>query len=275
MQFNLGCQLTYSVIQPSTFIFNIAPASNDCQTILSEQLQITPQLDLAEYISPVGNSRLWRINVPEGKLEIIYQATVNLFNFYDNPQEIDEVAIANLPMDVLVYLYPSRYCQSNRLWNFVQSEFGDLPSGYSRVQAICQWINSKLVYLPGSSNVQTSAYDTLVERNGICRDFAHLGIALCRALNIPARFVSGYAYKLEPPDFHACFEAFLGDRWYIFDPTKPSLSNNLIRIGTGRDAADTSFTTIFGQVNPEQMQVFIKSLALEEVNRENWAIANI
>jgi transglutaminase-like putative cysteine protease len=97
------------------------------------------------------------------------------------------------------------------------------------------------------------AFDTVTERVGVCRDFAHLGIAFCRALNIPARFAAGYAYQLNPPDFHAYFEAFLGDRWYLFDPTRLVAKDGLIRIGTGRDAADISFATIFGPVSMEEM----------------------
>jgi transglutaminase-like putative cysteine protease len=100
----------------------------------------------------------------------------------------------------------------------------------------------------------------VIERAGVCRDFAHLGIAFCRALNIPARFVSAYAYQLQPPDFHACFEAYLGDRWYLFDATRLVPTSRLVRIGTGRDAADVSFATVFGAAAMESMQVYIESL---------------
>ena len=136
-----------------------------------------------------------------------------------------------------------------------QYEFGDLKPGYSRVNAICNWIYDNVEYLSFSSNQNTSAYDTATERVGVCRDFAHLGIAFCRAMNIPARFVSAYAYGLNPPDFHACFEAYLG-RWYLFDPSRLVPQNGIIRIGTGRDAADVSFATIFGSVQMEQMRLF-------------------
>ena len=183
-----------------------------------------------------------------------------------------EVRPADLPLDILYYLYPSRYCQSDRLLRFVAAEFGDLVPGYSRVTAICNWIYDNVLYLSGSSDSLTSACDTAIERVGVCRDFAHLGIAFCRALNIPARFVSGYAYGLNPPDFHAWFEAYLGGRWYLFDPTRLVPQNGLIRVGTGRDAADVSFATIFGPVQMNQMRLFMDYLPDAKPISENILI---
>jgi transglutaminase-like putative cysteine protease len=127
-----------------------------------------------------------------------------------------------------------------------QHEFGKLQHGFSRVTAICNWIHDNVEYLRGSTNPLTSAYDTATERAGVCRDFAHLAIAFCRAVLIPARFVAGYAYSLQPPDFHAYFEAYLNRAWYIFDSTRLAPQTGLIRVGSGHDAADTSFATIFG-----------------------------
>ena len=160
--------------------------------------------------------------------------------------------IAQLPPHVLSYVYPSRYCQSDRLHKFATREFGTLPLGYSRIQAIHDWVRQRTKFLSGSSNVTTSALDTIIEQAGVCRDFAHLMIALCRAVNVPARFVTGIDYGadpiLGPTDFHAYVEASLGDRWYLFDPTGVSPPMGLVRIGTGRDAADVSFATMFGTV---------------------------
>lgn len=257
MKFNLGCQLNYSITQPSTLVFNISVISNDYQKILQEKLQIDPQLNTDEYSDPYAENRYFRLNAPSGKLQVSYQATVEVSHFYEDPDAIPEVPPAELPLDTLFYLYPSRYCQSDKLMRLVQYEFGDLKPGYSRVTAICNWIYDNVQYLSFSSDPSTSAYDTATERVGVCRDFAHLGIAFCRALNIPARFVAGYAYGLQPPDFHACFEAYLGGRWYLFDPTRLAPQNGIIRIGTGRDAADVSFATIFGPVQMEQMHLFV------------------
>jgi transglutaminase-like putative cysteine protease len=121
--------------------------------------------------------------------------------------------------------------------------------------AIVDWIHDNVEYVIGSTDSETSAYDTVTQRTGVCRDFAHLGIALCRALNIPARYFSGYAYQLDPPDFHACFECFVGGKWFLFDATGLAPLNGLVRIGTGRDAADSAVASTFGRVQCTLMTV--------------------
>jgi len=268
MKFNLGCQLSYSIIQPSTLVFNISAVNNEYQEILDENLQIEPQLQVEEYADPILKNRYFRLNAQPGKLKVAYQATAQIQPFYAEPDTIAEVPPAELPLEIFPYLYPSRYCQSDQLLQLAASEFGNLNLGFSRVTAICNWIYDHITYLSGSTDQSTSAADTVVERAGVCRDFAHLGIALCRALNIPARFVSGYAYSLDPPDFHACFEAYLDRRWYLFDPTRLVPQNGLIRIGTGRDATDASFATIFGSVQMEQMHLFVKQVQEGESNSQ-------
>lgn len=255
-KFNIGCQLKYNLVQPTTMIFNIQAVKTNGQKILHEELKLEPPLKVEEYISPLEGNRYIRVNAPPGDLEIGYKAMVELSHFYADDKAIAEIDPANLPAETFHFLYPSRYCQSDLMAGLAESEFGELQPGYSRVMAICDWIYDKVKYLSGSTNSQTSAYDTATERAGVCRDFAHLGIAFCRALNIPARFVSAYAYKLEPPDFHACFEAYLGDRWYLFDATRLVPLSGIIRIGTGRDAADVSFGTLFGTVEMKEMRVF-------------------
>jgi transglutaminase-like putative cysteine protease len=152
-----------------------------------------------------------------------------------------------------------------------QREFGNLAPGYSRVEAICRWIREHIQYQIGTSNPNTSAADVVVQRAGVCRDFAHLAIAFCRALNIPARFIAGYAnFPDPPPDFHAVFEAFLGGRWYLFDPTDLAPRNQVTRIGTGRDATDVAFATIFGTAQMTQMSPKVKIL---EQSVEDAAVA--
>lgn len=262
MKFHLGSQLSYNLESRSTLVFNIQAINNQYQKIATEKLSVGPELPIEEYTANEAfGSRFVRIDAPIGKVKVSYHATVETSPIYADPSAIDEVAIADLPMETLLYLYPSRYCQSDRLVGLVQSEFSRLQPGYSKVTAICNWIYEKVTYLSGSTNSQTSAYDTAVERTGVCRDFAHLGIAFCRALSIPARFVSAYAYGLNPPDFHACFEAYLGDRWYLFDATRLVPLNGIIRIGTGRDAGDVSFATLFGAVQMEQMKLFVEPVS--------------
>lgn len=260
MKFELGCHLVYSIYEPSTFVFNIGVVHNQYQQVKQEKLEIYPRLEIEEYNNPFNGNRYLRLNAPKCQMEISYQAIVELHHFLQDPHKVQEATPADLPLKILPLLLPSRYCQSDQLINLAFSEFGHLTPGYSRVTAICNWICQKVIYLSGSSDHHTSAYDTATERVGVCRDFAHLAIAFCRALNIPARFVTSYAYGLNPPDFHACFEAYLGDRWYLFDPTRLVPETSIIRIGTGRDAADVSFATIFGKVEMNEMRLWMQPL---------------
>lgn len=255
--FDLRCQLGYTLQQQTPAVFNIQPVENNVQKIVGEDLYIKPSLSPEEYRGLFEQNRYLRVNPPEGDFEISYSATVEVSYFFGDPNSIRETPPAELPADTLHYLYPSRYCQSDLLFGLAMSEFGDLLPDYSRVTAICNWIYDKVQYVSGSSDSQTSAYDTATQRTGVCRDFAHLAIAFCRALNIPARFVSAYAYKLQPPDFHACFEAYLGDRWYLFDATRLVPLDGIIRISTGRDAADVSFATFFGAAQLDRMNLSV------------------
>jgi transglutaminase-like putative cysteine protease len=259
-RYELGCELNYSLDEESTLVLNIGVVNNNYQAIAQEDFHCSPQQSVEEYIAPVTGNRYFRINAPPSELQISYRASVELSHHYADPSTIAEIPPADLPLNTLYYLYPSRYCQSDRLLRFVEEEFVGLIPSYSRVTALCNWIYDNVLYLSGSSDSLTSACDTVIERVGVCRDFAHLGIAFCRALNIPARFVSGYAYGLNPPDFHAWFEAYLGGRWYVFDPTRLVPENGLIRVGTGRDAADVSFATIFGPVQLNDMTLFMNPI---------------
>lgn len=260
MKFKVGCELDYDVASLSTCIFNIRAIADRHQQILTSDLQIKPHSQPEEYVAPQSKNSYLRLVVPEGKLHISYQAKVDLQRTEDNLDNIPEISPAEIPLDLIGYLYPSRYCQSDRLMKLAQDEFGNCQPGYHRVKAICDWIYHKVTYISGSTDAHTSAYDTVTERAGVCRDFAHLGITFCRALNIPARFVSAYAWQLDPPDFHACFEAYLGHQWYLFDATRLAPIEGLVRIGTGKDAADTAFATVFGKLQLNNMEVYINQL---------------
>ncbi|ELS00015.1 transglutaminase family protein [Gloeocapsa sp. PCC 73106] len=261
-KFNCGCQLDYQVGEQSTFIFNIGVAKTHQQAIITESLELTPNLPYEEYIEPTLNNRFWRVNVlHQEKLRVNYQAEVELS--YPNQKDFSQLPsfpLEELPLEIFKYIYPSRYCESDSFLSLTFEKFAHLPSGYPQVSAICDWIHNQVTYLVGSTDSQTSALQTFTEKQGVCRDFAHLGIAMCRALNIPARFVSGYAHQLIPPDFHAYFEVYLDHNWYLWDPTRLVPLDGLIRIGTGRDAADVSFATIFGDVNLENMKLWVTSL---------------
>lgn len=243
--------LNYEIDPPGCdFIFSIHAAQTAQQTVVSESLNISQSLPFNTYTDPMTHTRFLRLKAFSGPLTVRYDATVDLDHFTAQPAQLREVPVANLPGSVLPYIYPSRYCQSDRLYRLAIKEFAQLWQGYSRVQAIRDWVLNRVTYLPNSSTSNTSAVDTLVEEVGVCRDFAHLMIALCRAVNIPARFVTGidYGATLGPTDFHAYVEVYLGDRWYIFDPSGVAIPMGFVRLGTGRDAADSAFATLFGGV---------------------------
>ncbi len=245
-QINIGCKLVYEVRQRTIFLLKIAVASTPHQTIRHEQLTFDPGLDVEYYQVGMEGSRGQRIVVEPCQLTINYQATTAMNPDMESPGDVAESSASSVPPDVLTYMNPSRYCESDVLARFAYEEFGSLSPGYSRVQAISDWVYNHLEYTPGSTNATTTAADVLLQRTGVCRDYAHLAISLCRGIGIPARYVSGYAVNLQPPDYHGFFEAFLDGDWYLFDPTKLASTQGLVRIGAGRDAADVAFATMTG-----------------------------
>ena len=251
IRIELNIALSYEVDAPGAdFLFNVHAAHTPRQQVGAESLQLDPPLPFKMHTHPLTGNRCMRLRAPAGSLRLDYRATVDLDHHVEDPATIPEVPVEALPPEVIDYLYPSRYCQSDRLLNLAASEFGHLNRGYMRVVAIGDWVRRHVVFTPNTSTSNTSAIDTLVARMGVCRDFAHLMIALCRASNVPARFATGTDFgadpALGPPDFHAYVEAFLGGRWYIFDPSGLAIPMGFVRIGTGRDAADVAFATIFG-----------------------------
>lgn len=265
MKFNVASRLAYEVRDTTVFLLNIEAAALRNQKILTERLNLTPAVAVDRHELD-GGTRLVRVVVEPGRFEVDYAATIDLSMYDADPASLSETPVAELPLEVTPFLNPSRYCQSDRLARFALREFGTLPPGHQRVTAICNWIYDHVDYLSGSSTSETSAYDTMVQRAGVCRDFAHLGIAFCRALSIPARFASSYAWQLDPPDFHAVFECYLDGAWYLFDPTRKAALQGLVRIGVGRDAADAAFATIFGNAVMTDMAVSISPV--EEVEDE-------
>ncbi len=264
--------LGYEILDhQADFIFNIHAAPTPQQTVLSESLEIYPPLAATVHYDPVLRHRLLRLRAFQGPLSIRYQAEVELRHHVGHPDSIAEMAIIDLPTEVLPYLYPSRYCESDKLLQLAGQTFGHWAPGYRRVEGIRDWVHARTHYIAGSSNFNTSAIDTYQQQAGVCRDFAHLMIALCRALNIPARFASGLDYgtdpTLGPTDFHAYVEVFLGGCWYIFDPTGRAMPMGFVRIGTGRDAADIAFATLFGQIDSQLPVLSIDASQGDELPR--------
>ena len=263
-------QLEYEVLDAGCdFIFNIQAAYTPRQTVVQELLSFNQSLTATYYTDPGTQSRFIALHAVQGLFSIAYSAVVDLMHFEAAPGELLELSPQAMPGHVLPYLYPSRYCQSDRLLAFAGQQFGGMPMGYSRAQIICDWVHNSVRFQGNSSNSNTSALDTLIDRVGVCRDFAHLMIALCRAVNLPARMVSGMDYgadpALGPPDFHAYVEVYLTDtfsvgRWYMFDPSGTAIPMSFVRFCTGRDAADIAFATIFGNVNAAQPVISIQAV---------------
>ena len=249
MKFNVLTEMEYTAQSAGTIILNIHALRTSHQTIINETLTIVPYIKVEEFIPAQNENRLIRFEIPGASaIKVIYKAAIDNFCEIKDYSEIQEIPVAKMDTAALPYLYPSRYCQSDRLYRLANNLFGHIINPFEKVAALTNWIHKNVEYLGGNTNAQTSAYDTVTAQTGVCRDFAHLGIALCRALTIPARYFTGYAYHLKPADFHACFEAYIGDQWVLFDATKLVPLNGMVKIASGRDAADTAIANIFGNV---------------------------
>ncbi|MGE0098943.1 MAG: transglutaminase family protein [Hydrogenophaga sp.] len=264
VRIHLAIDLDYAVHPPGAdFIFNVQAAHAPQQTVVWEELQVSQPVPVSMHTDVPTRTRLLRLTASPGPLQLRYRATLDVVHHVAEPDAVFETPVAQLPPEALVYIYPSRYCQSDCVTGMATQLFGHLPQGYRRVQAIQKWVQSQVKFESNTSNSMTSALDTLNDHKGVCRDFAHLMIAFCRALNIPARFTTAVDYgadpALGPTDFHAYVEAYLGHRWYIFDPSGTAMPMGFLRIGTGRDAADVSFATIFGSVQANAPRIDISA----------------
>ena len=274
MLFRVSAELEYVAKFPSTLILNIQAQRNASQVILDEQLTVEPRIKVAEFTDATDN-RFLRLETGEHKtFALHYTASVDCDVQTYRAGAVEPTPVAELSASTIPYLFPSRYCQSDRLSRLAWDLFGAIDNPHEKVVAICDWIHANVEYLRGSTDSMTSAFDTVTQRTGVCRDFSHLGIALCRALNIPARYFAGYAYELEPPDFHACFECFIGGSWTVFDATQLAHLNGLVRIGTGRDAADAAVASIFGSAACQKMVVACRlgeGQAFRPIDRQHLA----
>jgi transglutaminase-like putative cysteine protease len=249
--------LEYEVKEPTHFCFNIEAAHWPTQKILSERLAVSSGVAPHSFRDDVSGNRFFRFDASPGHLLVDYKADVEVYSEQVD-EHLRETPVGEVPDAIFKYLMATRYCESDVLGSVAQQLFGKEPPGIGRVRAIAKWIHDTVEYRPGSTNATTTAQEVFVQRAGVCRDFAHLGITLCRALNIPARIVVGYVWFDEPPqDFHAIFEAWVGGRWVLFDPTGMAPVDRLVRIGTGRDAKDVAFSTFFGAVEMTRMELSV------------------
>lgn len=259
MRFNFGCQIEFQADCEVPVLLMLRPRSGLRQWIIQEQYCLTPFTPVIEYTDGYGNL-CQRLTIPEGIFQVEVTAQAATLTHDDANYQAAFVPIPELPDSVLQFLLPSRYCEADQLSDMARQITTDLPAGYAQVAAIQDWIHHQIEYQYGTSNASTSAIDVLNQRQGVCRDFAHLGISLCRSLNIPARMVVGYLHGLEPMDQHAWFEAYVGNHWHTFDATQTALSTQRIVVAYGRDAADVALVTQFGPLNLNQMRVWIDAI---------------
>ena len=247
--------LEYEVKLPTHFCFNVEAAHWPTQKIMSERLAVSSGVAMHSFTDERSGNRFFRFDAPPGPLVVDYKADVEV-NSEHIDENLPETPVGEVPDQIFHYLMPTRFCESDVLGSVAQQMFGSETPGIGRVRSIVKWIHDAIEYRPGSTNSTTTAQEVFVQRAGVCRDFAHLGITMCRALNIPARIVVGYVWFDEPPqDFHAAFEAWIGGRWVLFDPTGMAPVDRLVRIGTGRDAKDVAFSTFFGSVEMTRKEV--------------------
>lgn len=252
------CNLAYAFDTAVEAIAKVQVLGSPDQVIVAETLTLSPGARLMSVAGPDG-ARLLMGEV-EGAVDLGYTATVDVEPRGLIPADARQHRWSELPAATLDYLLPSRFCPSDKFGRFVAREFGEVVDGGARVHAILDWIHEEVDYIHNVSDAETTAERTFVDRAGVCRDFTHLGITLCRAANIPARAVGAYAFRLEPADFHAVMEVYVGGQWWLVDPTRLAPCDGLIRIATGRDAADIAFLTTGGAVRQIAMTVSVARL---------------
>jgi transglutaminase-like putative cysteine protease len=262
IRLRVGCEFTYEVAAPTAATIQVRPRSDSTHRLVTETWTTRPEVPVDEYTDFYGNP-VKRMVMPPGPLVLGYDAIVSV------PDEPDADATAasqplvqEVPGDLLHFTLPSRYCLSDQLSETAWELFGQTEPGGGRVQAICDWVHDNITFQYGTSNPLTTAVDVFQNRRGVCRDFAHLAITFCRALNIPARYVFGYLPDIyvepnpDPMDFAAWMEVYLGDRWWTFDPRNNTRRVGRVLIGRGRDALDVAMITTFGAARFQSMTVW-------------------
>ena len=245
MLLRTSCDLIFDITVPTPFILMLRPRSGAQQWITREEYRLVPSVPIFEFTDNYGNL-CQRLVAPPGAFEVHTVADVMTAGQTDRAPGAPFVEIQNLPDDVLIYLLPSRYCESELFAQMATEITAGQEPGYDQVAAIEAWLRATIRYEPGSSDTPVSAAGVNSRQSGVCRDLSHLGIALCRGLSIPARLAVGYLFGLEPMDMHAWFEAYIAGRWYTFDATQAVLKSGYVTIGYGRDAADVAVYNQFG-----------------------------
>jgi transglutaminase-like putative cysteine protease len=269
----VGCNLAYEVSVPTAALFVLKPRLEGRILVMQERLSFGIGQPSYEYQDSHGNITYRSVFMP-GRNEICHDAIVAVSSLPDTREVVGAILpVGQLPAEVLRYTLPSRYCDSDKLMDFAWNQFGHVPHGLQRVQAICDWVHYHIEYRFMSGRPDLSASEIIARRYGVCRDFAHCAIALCRAFNLPARYVTGHLPDIgtidpgSAMDFHAYCEVYLGNEWMTFDPRFNVPRIGRVKVAHGADAVDGAFATIYGQamlshfqvwayqVNPQQVRV--------------------
>jgi transglutaminase-like putative cysteine protease len=268
----VGCKLAYETSVPTPVLFVLKPRLEDRVLVTQEQLSFGICQPSYEFQDSFGNTT-YRATLMPGRNEIRHDALVAVSSRPDSREVAGPmVPVGQLPVELLRYTLPSRYCDSDKLLNFAWNQFGQTIHGLPRVQAICDWVHNNIEYRFGSGRPDLSAWEVIDRRHGVCRDFAHAAIALCRAFNLPARYVTGHLPDIgyvdpgTPMDFHAYCEVYLGQDWFTFDPRYNVPRIGRVKLAHGADAVDGAFATIYGAANLTHFEVWAYQVDAREVS---------
>ena len=257
MKLKASCTMTLSAPTDCPLVAMLRPRSGQAQRVVSSGYTLQPCVPVSHYVDIYGNL-CQRLVVPQGTMHLVFEVIMEVEEDIAVAPDAPSTPMQQLPDNVLLYLLQSRYCPSDKMQEKAWGIVGNAPPGYAQVEEIRAWIQRNLLYQYGVSTATTDVLDTLGHGAGVCRDFAHVGIALCRSLRIPARIVVGYLYQLDPMDLHAWFEAFVGGRWYTFDATQQVPRGGRIVVAYGRDAADVAFISDYAAQPLEVVQMWVE-----------------
>ena len=257
MRLFAGCDMSLMASEPCPTVAMLRPRSGLAQWLASESYQFDPPVRPTEYVDTYGNL-CQRFEIAPGAMRIRWSAIVETDDVIAVEPSAQATPVGQLPGEALQFLLQSRYCPSDKMVDQAMQIAGGLVPGYAQVEAIRAWVHQNIAYQYGVSTATTDAIDTLNAQAGVCRDFSHIGISLCRALRIPARMVVGYLYQLNPMDLHAWFEAYIGGRWYTFDATQDQPRAGRIVVAYGRDAADVAFISNYGGLTTTSLMAWVQ-----------------
>lgn len=264
MQLQIGFRLGFAIPAPTPMLLLLRTLPGRYAFPRPEQIVVSPAVPWEAFVDAYGNSSC-RLVAPAGNFQVSSDGTITVPDQPDPPDwQAVQHPVNELPVETLRYLVASRYCEIDRLGEFAWQRFGSGPTGYLRVQAVCDFVHQHITFGYQFARSTKSAYDAFMEKQGVCRDFAHLAVTLCRSLGIPARYTTGYLGDIgvpadpSPMDFSAWFEAYLSGSWHTFDARHNHPRIGRVVIAYGRDAADTALTTSFGPTQLNHFEVWTR-----------------